>query len=92
VSTNIDLADEGIDAYVRSTIGDGASLGELQKRPNQKQQAKKNSSENKSDERPTVSQSATSLVGSSELVKQLRDPKTLRMAILAHEILRRPYQ
>ena len=30
-------------------------------------------------------------VVSSEILRQLRDPKTLRMAILAQEILRRPY-
>jgi hypothetical protein len=97
VTTQIDQADEGIDAYVRSTIGSPTNLGDLQNRPLQdksqlKKQSEKKKSDNKSEERPTIHQRPNDIVGSSELIRQLRDPKTLRMAILAHEILRRPYQ
>ncbi len=92
VTTQIDQADEGIDDYVRSTIGDAANLGDLKNRNKQKKPGAKTKSVNQSDERPTVEQRPNDIVGSSELIRQLRDPKTLRMAILAHEILRRPYQ
>jgi hypothetical protein len=92
VSTQIDQADEGIDDYVRSTIGDAASLGDLKNRTKQKKPGGNTKSVNQSDERPVVEQRPNDIVGSSELIRQLRDPKTLRMAILAHEILRRPYQ
>lgn len=91
VTTQIDQADEGIDAYVRSTIGESSSLGNLQNSQQTKKGGKKKSG-NQSEERPTIEQRPNDIVGSSELIRQLRDPKTLRMAILAHEILRRPYQ
>lgn len=87
VSSQIDQIDEGIDAYVRSTIGEASRLGGLKNRQKGKKEGK-----GKSDERPEVEQRPNDIVGSSELIHQLRDPKTLRMAILAHEILRRPYQ
>jgi hypothetical protein len=93
VTTQIDQADEGIEAYVRSTIGEASTLGSLHSRPKgEKKGAPKSKSANKSDERPTIQQRPNEIVDSSEFVRQLRDPKTLRMAILAHEILRRPYQ
>ena len=93
VTTQIDQADEGIEAYVRSTIGEASTLGGLHSRPKgDKQGAATSKSTNKSDERPTIHQRPNEIVDSSEFVRQLRDPKTLRMAILAHEILRRPYQ
>lgn len=93
VTTQIDQADEGIDAYVRSTIGEANTLGGLHSRPKgDKKAVAKSKSTNKSDERPTIQQRPNEIVDSSEFVRQLRDPKTLRMAILAHEILRRPYQ
>ncbi|MFM7516460.1 MAG: hypothetical protein ACKO3V_05930 [Pirellula sp.] len=91
VTTQIDLADEGIDDYVRATIGDAANLGDLKNRNKPKKPGAKTKSVSQSDERPTVEQRPNDIVGSSELIRQLRDPKTLRMAILAHEILRRPY-
>ena len=93
VTTQIDQADEVIEAYVRSTIGEASTLGGLHSRPKgDKKGAAKSKSTNKSDERPTIHQRPNEIVDSSEFVRQLRDPKTLRMAILAHEILRRPYQ
>jgi len=92
VTTEIDLADEGIDSYVRSTMGDATQLGSLQNRSKGKTTTNKSKPTQQSDERPSVQQRPNDVVGSSELVRQLRDPKTLRMAILAHEILRRPYQ
>jgi hypothetical protein len=92
VTTEIDLADEGIDSYVRSTMGDATQLGSLQNRSKGKKTTNKSKPTQQSDERPSVQQRPNDVVGSSELVRQLRDPKTLRMAILAHEILRRPYQ
>jgi len=34
----------------------------------------------------------TAKVSSVSMIKQLRDPQTLRMAIIAHEIMKRPWQ
>lgn len=92
VTTDIDLADEGIDSYVRSTMGDATQLGSLQSRSKGKKAMNKSKPTQQSEERPSVQQRPNDVVGSSELIRQLRDPKTLRMAILAHEILRRPYK
>jgi hypothetical protein len=92
VSTDIDLADEGMDSYVRATMGDASKLSHLQNRAKGKKSSTKTKTTNQSDQAPSVQQRPNDVVGSSELITQLRDPKTLRMAILAHEILKRPYQ
>ena len=34
----------------------------------------------------------SSMVSSASMIHQLRDPQTMRMAIIAHEILKRPWQ
>ena len=34
----------------------------------------------------------TAMVSSASMIHQLRDPQTMRMAIIAHEILKRPWQ
>jgi hypothetical protein len=96
VSTPIDLADEGIDGYVRSNMRDASTLGDIQNRDREKKRVastkKKPTSTSTSSEQPEVHSRPNDNLGSSDLIHQLRNPQTLRMAILAHEILRRPYQ
>jgi hypothetical protein len=96
VSTPIDLADEGIDGYVRSNMRDASTLGDIQNRDREKKRVastkKKSTSTSTSSEQPMVHSRPNDNLGSSDLIHQLRNPQTLRMAILAHEILRRPYQ
>lgn len=96
VSTPIDLADEGIDGYVRSNMRDASTLGDIQNRDREKKRVastkKKPTSTSTSSEQPMVHSRPNDNLGSSDLIHQLRNPQTLRMAILAHEILRRPYQ
>jgi hypothetical protein len=96
VSTPIDLADEGIDGYVRSNMRDASTLGDIQNRDREKKRVastkKKPTSTSTSSEQPAVHSRPNDNLGSSDLIHQLRNPQTLRMAILAHEILRRPYQ
>jgi hypothetical protein len=96
VSTPIDLADEGIDGYVRSNMRDASTLGDIQNRDREKKRVastkKKSTSTSTSSEQPAVHSRPNDNLGSSDLIHQLRNPQTLRMAILAHEILRRPYQ
>lgn len=96
VSTPIELADEGIDGYVRSNMRDASTLGDIQNRDREKKRVastkKKSTSTSTSSEQPMVHSRPNDNLGSSDLIHQLRNPQTLRMAILAHEILRRPYQ
>jgi hypothetical protein len=96
VSTPIDLADEGIDGYVSSNMRDASTLGDIQNRDREKKRVastkKKPTSTSTSSEQPMVHSRPNDNLGSSDLIHQLRNPQTLRMAILAHEILRRPYQ
>ena len=96
VSTPIDLADEGIDGYVRSNMRDASTLGDIQNRDREKKRVastkKKSTSTSTPSEQPMVHSRPNDNLGSSDLIHQLRNPQTLRMAILAHEILRRPYQ
>lgn len=94
VSNPIDMAVEGIDDYSRSDAPEASSLGDIQNRDREKRKAasSKKKSTSKSSERPTVQSRPNDNLGSLDLIHQLRNPQTLRMAILAHEILRRPYQ
>ena len=96
VSTPIDSAHEGIDGYVISNMRDASTLGDIQNRDREKKRVastkKKPTSTSTSSEQPAVHSRPNDNLGSSDLIHQLRNPQTLRMAILAHEILRRPYQ
>jgi hypothetical protein len=96
VSTPIDSAHEGIDGYVSSNMRDASTLGDIQNRDREKKRVastkKKPTSTSTSSEQPAVHSRPNDNLGSSDLIHQLRNPQTLRMAILAHEILRRPYQ
>ena len=96
VSTPIDSALEGIDGYVSSNMRDASTLGDIQNRDREKKRVdstkKKSTSTSTSSEQPMVHSRPNDNLGSSDLIHQLRNPQTLRMAILAHEILRRPYQ
>lgn len=44
-----------------------------------------------SSESPTGAPASKAMVSSGDLIFQLRNPQTLRLAIIAHEVLRRPY-
>jgi hypothetical protein len=96
VSTPIDSAHVGIDGYVSSNMRDASTLGDIQNRDREKKRVastkKKPTSTSTSSEQPAVHSRPNDNLGSSDLIHQLRNPQTLRMAILAHEILRRPYQ
>ncbi|MFZ4468550.1 MAG: hypothetical protein ACOYOZ_04785 [Pirellula sp.] len=96
VTTPIDSAHEGIDGYVSSNMRDASTLGDIQNRDREKKRVastkKKPTSTSTSSEQPAVHSRPNDNLGSSDLIHQLRNPQTLRMAILAHEILRRPYQ
>jgi hypothetical protein len=96
VTTPIDSAHVGIDGYVSSNMRDASTLGDIQNRDREKKRVastkKKPTSTSTSSEQPMVHSRPNDNLGSSDLIHQLRNPQTLRMAILAHEILRRPYQ
>ena len=70
------------------------NLRQSEQKPSNKKKAKKET------QQPRLAETAaapaevqpTAKVSSASLIAQLRDPQSLRMAIIAHEILKRPWQ
>lgn len=88
VTSELEQADEHLQEHLQSAFDH--EIGSVGKN---KKGGKAKSSVQVSDASPTVSKDArTASVSSMDLRDQLRDPQTLRLAIIAHEILRRPYQ
>jgi hypothetical protein len=86
VETVIDQADEQIDAYVDKTMA--SDLRPMGKGSMTSSKGNLHASASAPQSQPQVQ----AQVSSKDLIKQLRNPDTLRMAIIAHEILRRPYE
>lgn len=86
VETGIDQADEQIDAYVDKTMAsDLRPMG-------QGSMTSSKGNLHASASAPRSQPQVQAQVSSKDLIRQLRNPDTLRMAIIAHEILRRPYE
>jgi hypothetical protein len=101
VTTDIDQSDERIDAYVVDTMQSQLRSNSATASSNPLPSKSKKKSATGSSARDSLQESATApqsqpqnqaQVSSRDLIHQLRNPETLRMAIIAHEILRRPYQ
>ncbi len=86
VETQIDQADEQIDAYVDKTMA--SDLRPMGKGSMTSSKGNLHASASAPQSQPQVQ----AQVSSKDLIRQLRNPETLRMAIIAHEILRRPYE
>lgn len=86
VETAIDQADEQIDAYVDKTMA--SDLRPMGKGSMTSSKGNLHASASAPQSQPQVQ----AQVSSKDLIRQLRNPETLRMAIIAHEILRRPYE
>ncbi len=91
-STSIDQADERMQAHVQQVFQNELSSlrPSEQKQPPKKKQKK----EQRLQETPATPAEVqpTAKVSSASLAAQLRDPQSLRMAIIAHEIMKRPWQ
>jgi hypothetical protein len=100
-TSNIEQTDERIDAYVSNTMQSQLRSTITTASSNQLPSKAKNPMATISGTRDSQQESATApqsqpqnqaQISSRDLIHQLRNPETLRMAIIAHEILRRPYQ
>jgi len=89
--TSIDQADERMQAHVQQVFQhEISSLRQSDPKPSKKKQKK----EQRLQETPAtpVEAQQAAKVSSASLAAQLRDPQSLRMAIIAHEIMKRPWQ
>jgi hypothetical protein len=77
------------------------TLSNAESKPKQKQKQKKPAEREREKEKTSslaetpataAEPQPTAKVSAASLVQQLRDPQTLRMAIIAHEIMKRPWQ
>lgn len=93
VESDLSFADERMAEHVKQALGsDLSQRSPLSGKKTNKQSGPRNlEPEKMSASAPTGSIQSTAMVSSLDLKQQLRDPQTLRLAIIAHEILRRPY-
>lgn len=90
--TSIDQADERMQAHVQQVFQN--ELGSLRQSDQKPASKKKQKKEQRLQETPATPAEVqpSAKVSSASLAAQLRDPQSLRMAIIAHEIMKRPWQ
>lgn len=88
LSPGVDRADERMSAHVTHVFQH--ELGKL--RETNRSDAKKSLTPTTSSEVPNAASITPSNRASDALLRQLRDPQNIRLAIIAHEILKRPWQ
>jgi len=89
VESDLSFADERMEEHLKEVFrSDMAPEG---KRSNRKA-SRGDEKDDMSAYAPIGAIQARAMVTSGELIHQLRDPKTLRLAVIAFEVLRRPYQ
>ena len=89
VESELAFADERMEQHLEKAFQ--SDLMPSQGR-NAKQKMRGDPYEQMSAAAPIGAEQAKAMVSASELAQQLRDPKTLRLAIIAFEVMRRPYQ
>ena len=90
--TSIDQADERMQAHVQQVFqNELSSLRQSDQKPSPKKKPKKEQRLQETPAPPAEVQPSAK-VSSASLAAQLRDPQSLRMAIIAHEIMKRPWQ
>lgn len=98
VSSGVDQADERMTSHLKQVFQH--EIGNLRQSDSQTPSKKKSKKkegrfeEPRLTETPAASMEAqlTAKVSANSLAAQLRDPQSLRMAIIAHEIMKRPWQ
>lgn len=94
VESDLSLADERMAEHVKAALGSDLASPRPQWSDSRKNKPSngKDSGEKFSATAPEGAIQSQAKVSSQDIKSQLRDPQTMRMAIIAHEILRRPYQ
>ena len=88
----VDQADERMQSHLKEVFQH--EIGNLRPSESKPTNKKKGKKEQRLQETPATPAEVqpTAKVSSASLVAQLRDPQSLRMAIIAHEIMKRPWQ
>lgn len=97
VQSDLSYADERMEGHLKEVFRSEGSFKSLSDSCGQSNDFSASSNyspaDNKaSSESPTGAPASKAMVSSGDLIFQLRHPQTLRLAIIAHEVLRRPYQ
>ena len=92
VSDSVDQADERMQSHLKEVFQH--EIGNLRQSDPKRSSKKKQKKEPQLQETPATPAEIqpTAKVSSASLIAQLRDPQSLRMAIIAHEIMKRPWQ
>jgi hypothetical protein len=86
----LEQTDERLQAHVQQVFQhELSSLRQTENKPKKKQKKEQQLTETPA---TVVEAQPTAKVSSASLAAQLRDPQSLRMAIIAHEIMKRPWQ
>ena len=89
---SVDQADERLQSHIQQVFQhEISSLRKSEPKSPPKKKAKKEQRLQETPATPAEVQ-PTAKVSSASLVAQFRDPQSLRMAIIAHEIMKRPWQ
>ncbi len=87
---DLEQTDERLQAHVEQVFQhELSSLRQTESKPKKKQKKEQQLKETPA---TAVEAQPTAKVSSASLAAQLRDPQSLRMAIIAHEIMKRPWQ
>ncbi len=96
VESDLSYADERMEGHIKEVFRSEGSFKPLSDSSGRSSDFSASSNyspaDNKaSSESPTGAPASKAMVSSGDLIFQLRHPQTLRLAIIAHEVLRRPY-
>ncbi len=95
VESDLSYADERMEGHIKEVFrseGSFKPLSDSSGRSSDFRPPAISPADNKaSSESPTGAPASKAMVSSGDLIFQLRHPQTLRLAIIAHEVLRRPY-
>ena len=87
---DLEQTDERLQAHLQQVFQhELSSLRQSESKPKKKQKKEQQLKETPA---TVVEAQPTAKVSSASLAAQLRDPQSLRMAIIAHEIMKRPWQ
>ena len=92
LESGVDQANERMQSHLKQVFQH--EIGSLRQSEPRSPSKKKANKEQRLQETPATQAELqpTAKVSSASLVAQLRDPQSLRMAIIAHEIMKRPWQ
>ncbi len=89
VASDLSQSDERMEEHLKQVFGSNANDVRAAKN---RRSGSKHAVDDMSAYAPIGAVQSSAMVTSMDLKQQLRDPQTLRLAVIAFEILRRPYQ